>query len=118
MKRAELRIPDYIVHILEAINRIAEYTAGMDEDSFLKNRLVQDAAIRNIEVIGEAARNIGRASPAFIAEHHSIPWSTMIAMRNRVSHGYMTINFSLVWKTLQNDLPALAKPIRALRDHG
>ena len=116
MKRAELRIPDYIAHILEAIERIAEYTAGMDEDSFLQNRLVQDAAIRNIEIIGEAARNIERASPAFIAEHHSIPWGIMIAMRNRVSHGYMTINLSLVWKTIQNDLPELEKPIRALHD--
>lgn len=116
MKRAELRIPDYISHILEAIERIAEYTAGMDEVSFLQSRLVQDAAIRNIEIIGEAARNIERASPAFIADHHSIPWSTMIAMRNRVSHGYMTINLSLVWKTIRSDLPELEKPIRALRD--
>ena len=89
MKRAELRIPDYIAHILEALERIAQYTAGMDEEGFLQNRLVQDAVIRNIEIIGEAARNIERASPAFIAEHPSIPWSTMIAMRNRVSHGYM-----------------------------
>ncbi|CDW92427.1 MULTISPECIES: DUF86 domain-containing protein [unclassified Thiomonas] len=118
MKRAELRIPEYIAHILEAIGRIAQYTEAMDEESFLRNILVQDAVIRNIEVIGEAACNIERASPAFIADHHGTPWSTMIAMRNRVSHGYMTINFSLVWKTLQNDLPALAKPIRALRDHG
>ncbi|SCC92127.1 conserved hypothetical protein [Thiomonas sp. X19] len=115
MKRAELRIPDYIAHILEAIEPIAEYTAGMDEDGFLHNTLVQDAAIRNIEIIGEAARNIERASPAFIAAHDGIPWSTMMAMRNRVSHGYMTINLSLVWKTIRSDLPELAKPIRALR---
>ncbi|OZB70456.1 DUF86 domain-containing protein [Thiomonas sp. 13-64-67] len=114
MKHAELRIPDYIAHILEAIERIAEYTAGMDEDGFLRNKLVQDAAIRNIEVIGEAARNIEKASPGFVAKHHSIPWDAMIAMRNRISHGYMTINFSLVWKTICNDLPALEKPIRAL----
>jgi len=71
--------------------------------------------IRNIEIIGEAARNIERASPAFIAEHPGIPWSTMIATRNRVSHGYMTLNLSLVWKTIRNDLPELEKPIRTLR---
>jgi len=116
MKHAELRIPDYISHILEAIERIAEYTAGMDEDGFLRNKLVQDAAIRNIEIIGEAARNIERASTAFTADHRHIPWSAMIAMRNRVSHGYMTINLSLVWKTIRSDLPELGKSIRALRD--
>jgi len=82
MKRAELRIPDYIAHILEAIRRIAEYTEGIDEDGFLCSTLMQDAAIRNIE----------RASPAFIANHHGIPWSIMVAMRNRVSHCYMTLN--------------------------
>ncbi len=116
MMRVELRIPDYIDHILEAIERIAEYTAGMDEISFLQNRLVQDATLRNMGIISEAGRNIERVSPAFIAEHHSIPWSTMIAMRNRVSRGDMTINLSLVWKTIRNDLPELEKPIRALRD--
>ena len=58
------RIPDYLGHILEAIHRIDTYTADMTEVVFLQNALVQDAVIRNFEIIGEAARNIER--------HHSI----------------------------------------------
>lgn len=111
MRRNDLRIPDYLGHILQAIERIAQYTGRLRESEFLSNTLVQDAVVRNIEIIGEAARNIERASPAFIATHASIPWSEMIAMRNRVTHGYMTLDVPLVWKTIQGDLPSLEKRI-------
>ncbi|WP_215883812.1 HepT-like ribonuclease domain-containing protein [Acidithiobacillus sulfurivorans] len=53
-----MRVPDYLGHILKAIERIDRYTADMDEVAFLSNELVQDAVIRNIEIIGEAANNI------------------------------------------------------------
>ena len=55
-----LRVPDYLTHILNAIQRIDRYTADMNEAGFLANELVQDAVIRNIEIIGEAANNIQR----------------------------------------------------------
>jgi uncharacterized protein with HEPN domain len=60
-----LRIPDFLEHIIEAIQRINEYTNDMSELHFLQNKQVQDAVIRNIEIIGEAAKNIERYHPNF-----------------------------------------------------
>ncbi len=107
-----LRVPDYLEHILRAIARIARYTADMDEVAFLDNELVQDAVIRNIEILGEASNNIQRVAPEFAAEHDDIPWLVMYTMRNRVSHGYDKVDFEIVWKTIERDLPLLQEKIR------
>ena len=66
MKKA-LRIPDYLEHIAEAIERIEEYTADVDQLRFMNTCLIQDAVVRNIEVIGEAAKNIQNVDPSFAA---------------------------------------------------
>jgi uncharacterized protein with HEPN domain len=108
-----LRVPDYLGHILEAIERIEEYVSDMDELAFLSSRLVQDAVIRNIEIIGEASNNIQRVDPVFAAQHAEIPWQVMYAMRNRVSHGYDQVDFDMVWKTICNDLPDLYQLVQA-----
>ena len=110
-----LRVPDYLGHILKAIDRIDRYTAGMDEVSFLDSELVQDAVIRNIEVIGEASSNILRVAPEFAAQHDDIPWQVMYTMRNRVSHGYDKVDLEIVWKTIASDLPGLHAQITELR---
>ena len=68
-----LRVPDYLGHILKAIERIERYTANMDEATFLNSELVQDAVIRNIEIIGEASNNILRAAPEFAFQHNDVP---------------------------------------------
>jgi len=110
-----LRVPDYLGHILEAIERIEEYVSDMDEMAFLASRLVQDAVIRNIEIIGEASNNILRVDPVFAAQHAEIPWQVMYAMRNRVSHGYDKVDFEMVWKTIHNDLPDLHAQIKSVQ---
>lgn len=102
-----LRVPDYLAHILKAIERINRYTVDMDEARFLNSELVQDAVIRNIEIIGEAANNIQRVAPEFAARHDDIPWLVMYTMRNRVSHGYDKVDLEIVWKTIRGDLPSL-----------
>jgi uncharacterized protein with HEPN domain len=112
MKKA-LRVPDYLGHILEAIERIEEYVSDMDELAFLSSKLTQDAVIRNIEIVGEASNNILRVDPVFAAKHNKIPWQVMYAMRNRVSHGYDKVDFEMVWKTICNDLPDLYNLIKS-----
>lgn len=116
-----LRVPDYLGHILKAIERIDRYTEDMDEMAFLDNELVQDAVIRNIEIVGEAANNIQRVDADFAARHDDIPWLVMYTMRNRVSHGYDKVDLEIVWKTIQSDLPGLYGQIQdalaSLRDH-
>jgi uncharacterized protein with HEPN domain len=108
-----LIVPDYLGHILEAIERIEEYVSDMDELAFLSSKLVQDAVIRNIEIIGEASNNIQRVDPVFAAQHAEIPWQVMYAMRNRVTHGYDKVDFEMVWKTICNDLPDLYQLVQA-----
>ena len=112
-----LRVPDYLGHILQAIERIDRYTSEMDEVDFLHNELVQDAVIRNIEIAGEASNNILRVAAEFAAKHDEIPWQVMYTMRNRVSHGYERVDLEIVWKTIQGDLPTLHAQVQeALAD--
>lgn len=109
-----IRVPDYLGHILAAIEPIGRYTADMDGTTFLSNELVQDAVIHDIEIIGEASNNIQRADPEFAELHSDIPWLVMSAMRNRVSHGYDKVDLEFVWKTIQNDLSGLSRQARTI----
>ncbi|RFU46162.1 DUF86 domain-containing protein [Paraburkholderia sp. DHOC27] len=115
MKKDDLRVVDYIDHILSAIARIHRYTQGMTNVGFLADELVQDAVIRNLEIVGEAARNIQRDHPSFAAAHSDIPWEEMYLMRNRVAHGYFSVDLGVVWQTLQRDLPELQQQISRIR---
>lgn len=101
------RLADYLAHILEAIERIVSYTEDMDEVAFLNNALVQDAVIRNLEIIGEASHKIGKAYPEFAEAHPELPLSSAYQMRNAIAHGYFKVDFEIVWKTIQRDLPDL-----------
>lgn len=108
MSRADpLRIADYLQHILEAIDNIRDYTAGMDLDAFMADRKTRDAVIRNLEVIGEACNNVAKNHPAFASGHSVVPWGFAYEMRNALSHGYFTADHAIVWQTIQQDLPKL-----------
>ena len=107
----QLRVKEYLNHILEAIERINRYSNGMDEEEFLQDEKTQDAVIRNFEIIGEASRNIERYHPAFAAEHSDVPWGIAYEMRNALTHGYFMVDMGIVWKTIENDLPGMAEQI-------
>ena len=102
--------------MLEAISRIGRYTEDLTESAFLEDEMVQDAVIRNLEIIGEAARNVERDSPDFAARHSDIPWTLIYTMRNRAAHGYFSVDLEIVWKTIHQDLPDLAMKIGTLLD--
>lgn len=108
------RLPDYLQHIALAIQRIQRYVAGLSAATFAADDKTQDAVLRNIEVIGEAARNVQRHHADFAAAHAQVPWAVMVGMRNRVSHGYFAVDWDLIWVTIQNDLPPLSAQIDAL----
>lgn len=115
MSKADaLRIPDYLEHIVEAIERIDRYLSDVDEVAFLNDQKTQDAVVRNFEIIGEAAHNIEYHHSTFAAVHSDIPWAVMYAMRNRVAHGYFKVDFEMVWKTIHTDLPELHAQIKSL----
>jgi uncharacterized protein with HEPN domain len=114
-KADELRVMDYLCHIIDAIQRINRHIGTMDLDTFLRDEKTQDAVIRNLEIIGEAARNIERYHPDFAAEHAFVPWGIAYEMRNVLAHGYFMVDLEIVWKTIHNDLPVLAEQIIRLK---
>ena len=115
MTRDPQRLSDYLNHILEAIERIEEYVSELDEMAFLENKLVQDAVIRNFEVIGEASNNIEKRFPEFVAAHPELPLASAYQMRNAVAHGYFQVDFEILWKTIQRDLPSLHTKVEEIR---
>ncbi len=99
MKHNPQRLPDYLGHILEAIERIRRYTDDIDRSLFLESEITQDAVIRNFEVIGEASRNIERHHPEFVAAHPELPLSFAYEMRNALAHRYFKVDLGIVWRT-------------------
>ena len=114
MSKDKQRLIDYLKHILEAIARIQRYIEDIDEIAFLGNELIQDAVIRNLEIIGEASRNINKHYPEYSEKHANIPFAVAYEMRNALSHGYFKVDLDIVWKTIERDLPELEMMIEAL----
>lgn len=79
----------YIVHIQRSINQILEYTNGLKEKEFLSNQLIEDAVVRNFEIIGEATKQI---SKEFRAKHTGIEWKKMAGMRDKLIHDYIEVD--------------------------
>ena len=107
------RLPDYLAHMLQALERVARYTEELDEVAFLQNELVQDAVVRNLEILGEASNNVLKHYPDFAAQHPELPLSIAYQMRNAVAHGYFKIDYEIVWKTINTDLPALYRQVQS-----
>ncbi len=106
------RLTDYLSHIVEAIERIEHYVVDLDEMGFLSSELVQDAVVRNFEIIREASHNIEKRYPEFVKQHPEIPFSAAYQMRNVIAHGYFKVDFELVWKTICNQLPEFYKLVK------
>jgi uncharacterized protein with HEPN domain len=94
----------YLDDILEAIDRIREYVQGMDAEAFSSDRKTQDAVIRNLEVIGEASRNL---SEELKVRSNQIEWSKIIGFRNILAHEYFGVSVPIVWDIVQNKLDPL-----------
>ena len=109
MSRDQQRLQDYLAHIIQATQRIQQYTEDIDEVGFLASELVQDAVIRNIEIIGEASNNIDKYHQDFAKLHPELPLVFAYEMRNAVAHGYFKVDLEIVWKTIKKDLPELAQ---------
>ena len=105
---------DYKQHIddiLEAVGFIREYISGMDFKSFQSDRKTQDAVIRNLEVIGEAAKSLPQDIKA-VSEN--IEWHKLVALRNILIHEYFGVNLNIVWDVVVNKLDQLESACRKL----
>jgi len=98
-----------IQDILDAIVKIQRYVSGVDFDTFENDEEIMDAVVHNLTIIGEAANHI----PCDITDSHpEIPWRQMIDLRNFSVHAYWNLRPSVIWDTIQNDLPSLIEPLR------
>jgi len=101
----------YLKHILDAINHVKEFTKNLDFNGFLNSHLYQSAVIRELEVIGEATKNL---SESFYEKFPNIPWKDIAGMRDKLIHGYMGVNLEDVWKTAKEDIIDLEKQINKM----
>lgn len=101
----------YLNDIKEAISKIESYTRKMTFDEFKKDAKTIDAVVRNIEIIGEAAKHI---PPEIRLKHVEIPWKEIIGTRSKVIHEYFGIDETILWKTVTEDLPQLKNQIEKI----
>lgn len=100
MKSREYKL--FIEDILESIEKIQRYIKNLDYKKFKDNELVADAVIRNLEIIGEASKNI----PDNIrAKYPNVPWRRMIGLRNITAHEYFGVDLNIIWEIITANLP-------------
>ena len=105
----------YLNHILTSISLIEEYSSGKKFKDLIANKMMQDAIIRQIEIIGEATTRI---SVAFKNEYPELPWVDMKDMRNKLIHNYFGVNIKHVWNVVEQDIQPLKIQIeKILKDN-
>lgn len=106
------RVPKVsIIDMLEAVDAILDYTAGLNYEQYLSDRKTRDAVYRNIGVMGEAAN---RLPAEFTAKHPEVEWNKIISTRNAIFHGYDEIDDTIVWKIITGILPELKKKLEKI----
>jgi uncharacterized protein with HEPN domain len=101
----------YLRHILDATRQIKDYMRSVSHEQFLQNKLLQDGVIRQLEIVGEASRNL---SDKLRQRHTEVPWSQIIGLRNRIAHAYFSVELRIVWDIIQNDLPLLSQQVELI----
>ncbi len=94
----------FLEDMLEAIERIEEYTDSMDYEDFREDRKTIDAVLKNLEIIGEAVKNL---SDEIKEDHPEVHWKGIAGMRDKLIHGYFGVNYQIVWETVQRRIPIL-----------
>lgn len=99
----------------EFASRAVGYCSGLNKEQFESDQFTQDAVLRNIELIGEAATRI----PEDVRSRYAaIPWRQIVAMRNQLIHGYLGIDLDVVWDVVAVELPLLVRQLAVIQNHG
>src|SRR3989344_5518164 len=101
----------FIKHIRDSIDEIESFTKNVSKEKFMKEKLIQNAVIRSIEVIGEAVKNL---PISFRSKYAEIPWNKIAGMRDKITHHYFGVDLETVWKVIKDDLPELKRNIQMI----
>ncbi|MDI6792875.1 MAG: DUF86 domain-containing protein [bacterium] len=101
----------YLQHILDAIKKIEEYLQGIEEERFAQNTLIQDGVIRQLEIIGEAVKNL---SMDLRSHYTGISWKDIAGMRDKLIHHYFGVDLNAVWTTATEDVPVFKEEIQRI----
>ena len=101
----------YIQHILDAFNKIIKHTKSMTEEEFLNNDVIQDVAVRQLEIVGEATKNL---SQALREKYPDIRWKSMAGMRDKLIHEYFGVDYVTVWDVANAEVPDLKEKIEQI----
>ena len=99
----------YVAHVQESIDMLQQYFDGVTKAAFMKNKQLEDAAVRRIEIIGEAVKQL---PSAFRNARPSIRWSNIARMRDKLIHRYFGVSLDAVWDVVKHDLPILKKQLK------
>lgn len=101
----------YLDDMLEAAGRIREYTSGMTPDDLAGDRRSLDAVVRNLEVIGEAAKGVPEEVRS---KHPAVDWKKIAGLRDILIHQYFGIDIDIIWDVVRNKLPVLEERVRRI----
>jgi hypothetical protein len=111
MSKKRKNVKLFINDILESIEKVEIYTQVMTYDQFIKDEKTKDAVLRNLEVIGEAVKNI----PSTVKKKYpDVDWKGIAGMRDKLIHEYFGVSFPIVWETVKNDLPPLKTEVKKI----
>ena len=101
----------YLIHIMECLQRVEDYTRDYNLDRFIDSHLIQDAVIRNLQVMAESTQ---RLSEALKEAHPEVDWYKIAGFRNILVHDYLGVDLDIVWQVIVKDLPGLKQAISSL----
>jgi len=99
---------EFLCDVKEAIERITIYVGEINYEEFLQRIMTQDAVVRNLEIIGEAVKNL---SKDLIKRHSDIEWKDFAGIRDKIIHFYFGVKWSIVWSVIKDRLPELKKQV-------
>ena len=101
----------YVADMQACCARVTEYTAGLNREQFEARRIVYDATLRNLELLGEAARHVPDEARLWAPD---IPWRRIVAVRNVLIHGYLGIDNDIIWDIVRNEVEKLRLALETL----